>query len=62
MAENIKRLADRLGTKVFSSTIREAVNIREAQFSQKSIFTYAPKANVTHDYAKFIAELLNEEE
>ena len=62
MAENIKQLAEHLGTKVFNSTIREAVNIREAQFSQKSIFHYAPKAKVTQDYAKFISELLNEED
>jgi len=61
MAENIKQLAERLKTKVFKTTIREAVNVREAQLSQKSIFTFAPKAKVTQDYANFIAELLEGE-
>ena len=61
MAENIKQLAERLKTKVFKTTIREAVNVREAQLSQKSIFTFAPKAKVTQDYANFIIELLEGE-
>ena len=62
MTENIKGLAERLKTRVFRATIREAVNVREAQISQKSIFKFAPKANVTQDYLNFINELFEERE
>ena len=55
MTENIKGLAERLKTKVFRTTIREA------QVLQKSIFKFAPKAKVTQDYVDFIEELCEEE-
>lgn len=57
MAENIRKLAERLKTKVFKTTIREAVSVREAQVSQQSIFVRAPQAKVTQDYENFINEL-----
>ena len=53
-----KRLAEQLKTIVFTTTIREAVAVKEAQISQKSLFDYAPNANVTMDYKIFIDEFL----
>lgn len=53
-----KRLAEQLKTIVFTTTIREAVAVKEAQISQKSSFDYAPNANVTMDYKIFIDEFL----
>ena len=50
--------AQNLHTMLFQTSIREAVAVREAQISQKSIFDYAPKANVTEDFQSFINELL----
>lgn len=61
VAELAEQLADRLGTKLFKPTIREAITIKEAQISQKSIFDYAPKAKVTEDYKAFIEEFLKSE-
>lgn len=55
-----KQLAERLGTKVFNTTIREAITVKEAQISQQSLFEYAPKAKVTEDYSAFIEELLTQ--
>lgn len=55
------RLAETLGTKRFQTTIREAVAVREAQLSRQPLFRYAPKAKVTQDYSRFLAELLGEE-
>lgn len=52
------KLADKLGTVVFTTTIREGVAVQEAQIMRESIFTYAPKANVTGDYNAFIDEFL----
>ena len=57
MAENIRKLAERLSTKVFKTTIREAVSVREAQVSQQSIFVHAPQGKFTQDYENFIKEL-----
>jgi len=61
VAELAGRIAAKLGTKLFKTTIREAVAVREAQISQQDLFRYAPKAKVTEDYSRFIAELLGEE-
>lgn len=61
MRELIERLAARLGTTLFSGTIREAIAVKEAQVNQKSLFEYAPKAKVTDDYRAFIKELQERE-
>lgn len=57
VAEMMEQLARRLGTRVFRSTIREAISVKEAQISQKSLVEYAPGAKVTQDYAALIEEL-----
>ena len=61
VAELAQQIAGKLGTKLFRATIREAVAVKEAQISQQSLYSYAPKAKVTEDYSRFIAELLGEE-
>ena len=61
VAELAEQLADKLGTKLFKTTIREAIAVKEAQISQQSLFDYAPKAKVTEDYRAFIEELLEQE-
>ena len=58
IADDMNLIAEKLGTKVFDTRIREGVAIKEAQLKQKSIFDYAPKAAVTEDYGHFIDELL----
>jgi len=58
VAEMMAKLASYMHTKVFKSTIREAVVVRESQINQESLFSYAPKANITADYRAFIDELL----
>lgn len=61
VAELAEQLAEKLGTKLFKTTIREAVAVKEAQISQQSLFDYAPKAKVTEDYRAFIKEFLGKE-
>lgn len=56
--EHAERLAQRMNTKVFTTTIREAVAIKEAQITRQPIFDYAPAAKVTADYKRFIDEFL----
>lgn len=61
VAELAEQLAAKLGTKLFKTTIREAIAVKESQISQQSLYSYAPKAKVTEDYTAFISELLGEE-
>lgn len=61
VAEIAEQLAAKLGTKLFKTTIREAIAVKEAQINQQSLFSYAPKAKVTEDYSRFIAEVIREE-
>lgn len=58
VAELAEQLAAKLGTKLFHTRIREAIAVKEAQISQQSLFSYAPKAKVTEDYKAFIEEFL----
>ena len=58
VAELAGQLAAKLGTKLFKATIREAIAVKEAQISQQTLYSYAPKAKVTADYTSFINELL----
>lgn len=53
----MQAVAKRIGVKLYTATIREAIAIKEAQIQQQSLFTYAPKAKVTADYRAFIEEL-----
>jgi len=54
-------LAANLNTKVFSTTIREAVAVKKAQAVQQTLFDYDPKAKVTEDYKALVEELTGEE-
>lgn len=62
LSQEVTELADQLAksldTKLFNTTIREGIAIKEAQARKESIFGYAPAANVTTDYSDFIDELL----
>ena len=58
IAAMIKDTARDLNTKVFKTTIRDAIAIREAQALETDIFSYAPKSKVADDYRAFIKEVL----
>ena len=60
--EQLETIAERMGTKVFNSTIREAIAIQEALFLQTDIFTDIPKAKVTEDYKSFVEEFIRDQE
>lgn len=57
----MQQLADKLGTRVFKTAIREGIAVKEAQIMQRSLFDYAPRSNAAADYNAFIDELLGEE-
>ena len=61
VAEIAGQLAEKLGTRVFNTAIRENISVKEAQISQTSLFDYAPNSNAAKDYQAFIEELLTTE-
>lgn len=60
-AEMIEQAADQMGTKLYSSRIRECTALKEAQACRENIFTYAPSSNAAADYAALIDEILTQE-
>lgn len=58
LKQYIEEAAERLETKLFQSTIREAVAVRESQLVVSDIFTQSPKSKVAKDYNDFIDEFL----
>ena len=58
VAEQLEETATQYGTKLFKTTIRDAVAVREAQVSTESIYKYAPRANVTKDFKQLIKEVI----
>ena len=58
LKQSIETKASDLGTKLYSTIIREGVAIREAQTGRQSIFRHAPQSNAAIDYEDFINEYL----
>lgn len=57
--EEISEQAQRMGTKLFATAIRECVKTKEAQDKQMLLIDYAPKCNTMVDYMEFVDELLS---
>lgn len=60
LKDSLQQTAAQLHTRLYNTTIREAVAVKEIQFLQSDIFTEYPKAKVTEDYKQFIKEFLGE--
>lgn len=60
LTEVMRETAEALGTKLFNTSIREAVAIREAQYLQRNPLEYAPASNVVQDYKALTAEIVKE--
>ena len=56
--EEIAKVADQIGTKLFSTAIRECVKTKEAQMNKKLLIDYAPNCTTMQDYCDFVEELL----
>ena len=54
----IEQTAERLNTKLYKTTIRENIAVKEAQASQQNIFEYAPKSNAASDYSALVDEII----
>lgn len=54
------RKAKEMGTRLYKSTIRKGVAVKEAEAMRQSLFDYAPKSKVAEDYAAFINEFMQD--
>jgi chromosome partitioning protein len=61
LKDSIEAKAAEMGTRLYSTIIREGIAIREAQTNRQNIFNYAPKSNASIDYMDFVNEYLKDE-
>ena len=58
IANMLDATAKQLNTKLFSTTIREGIAIKEAQANKENLYTYAPKSNPAIDYKNLVKEVI----
>ena len=58
LATLIERKAAEMGSKVYSTRIREGIAIKEAQAMREDLFSYAPKSKAAADYKALTSEIL----
>ncbi len=58
LKKNIMQYAGEIGTKVFETSIRESVSVKESQACRKDLIDYAPKSNPAADYKKLAQEII----
>lgn len=58
IAEEIESNAEKLGTKLFKSRIRECIALSEAQVNRMDMFRYDCNSNGSNDYLAFMKEYL----
>lgn len=58
MKEMIEKYANRMGTTVFGTSIRECIAIPEAQVAQVSLLDYSPHCTAIMDYQEFTSQVL----
>lgn len=58
--ESLESIACKMGTRLYKTTIRESISVKEAQIGQKSLFAITPRSKAAQDYEAFIAEVLQD--
>ena len=56
--EEIQEVAEQIGTKLFTTVVRECVKTKEAQMKKKLLIDYAPNCTTMQDYSEFVEELV----
>lgn len=60
LTDEIKDIAEAIGTKVYSQPIRECISLKEAKTQIQDIFEYSKNSNATNDYSSLVDEILKE--
>jgi chromosome partitioning protein len=61
LKNSIEEKAREMQTILYGASIRESIQLREAQAMRQTIFEYAPKSNGALDYAELTAEYLSQQ-
>lgn len=61
IAERMDQEAANMGTTLYKTRIRECTALKEAEITQQSIYSYAPKSNAAKDYTALLDEILGQE-
>lgn len=56
--DDMPKIAEKLETIIFKSTIRECTAVKESQTIKKCLYDYAPSCTSAKDYLKFIDEII----
>lgn len=59
LTEQVLSIAEKIGTKVYNTYIRQSVSVQEAQLEKANILEYSPRSTAQIDYKNFIDEFLN---
>lgn len=57
IAEMIAQAAEKLGSRLYETRIRECTAVKEAQAVREDIFSYAPRSNASKDYRALVEEV-----
>ena len=58
--EEISKIAQANGTKVFGTCVRECTALKEAQAMEQSIFEYSPRCNASKDYRAVFDQMMDD--
>ena len=61
MRNDLEKIAYKIDTKLYRTTIRRGIAIAEAQTKMVDLFTYAKNSDVAKDYAAWVEEYLEDE-
>lgn len=56
--DSLIKIAKKMDTKLFKTTIRESTKTREAQALRRNLIDYAPKSTTAEDYFAFVKEYI----
>ncbi len=56
--DGLSQYAEKLGTKIFETKIRETTAVPQSQLARMGLFEYAPKCTAAVDYMRLIEEVL----
>lgn len=59
--DDLKKLAEEIGTKLYKTPVRECVAIRESQLMQQDIFAYDETTAAAIDFTELVNEIIGEE-
>ena len=58
--ESLEEIAEKMHTKLFTTTIRESTKAREAQATCTTLIKYDSNSTTAQDYRNFVDELIGE--